>query len=89
MISCILNRQRWRVYEVNRLGADGNGKFGDCDYTKHILRILRGQTEAERLDTVVHEALHAACPFLDEHAVNQAATDIAGLLWKMGYRREA
>ena len=89
MISCTFNGQRWRAYEVNRLGAGGNSAFGDCDHDKQIIRAVRGQTEQEFLDTFCHEALHAEFPFLDEDAVTAGGTNIARFLWKLGYRREA
>jgi len=38
-------------------------------------------------DTVLHEALHA-CTELDEEAVEETATDIARLLWRLGWRKD-
>jgi hypothetical protein len=38
------------------------------------------------LDTVIHEALHAACPAWSEERVARTATDIARLLWRLGFR---
>ena len=52
-----------------------------------IIRIATWPCEKDRLDTVIHEALHAVRPELDEDAVARTATDIAHLLWKLGYRR--
>lgn len=87
MIACILNRQRWKVYRVNRLGPGGTGAFGDCDFEKKTIRVVRGIDPLDELDTFIHEALHATRPELDEDAVVTTATDIARLLWKIGYRR--
>lgn len=39
------------------------------------------------LDTLIHEAMHAARPEIDEEAVATASRDIARLLWNLGYRR--
>jgi len=40
------------------------------------------------LDTVVHELLHAASPELaSEDWVNGTASDIARVLWRLGYRK--
>jgi hypothetical protein len=39
------------------------------------------------MDTTIHEAIHAIRPELDEEAVASTATDIAHLLWRLGYRR--
>jgi len=43
----------------------------------------------DRLDTIVHEALHACYWDMDEVAIDEAATDIAKLLWRLGYRDKA
>ena len=39
------------------------------------------------IDTVVHELVHDAMPYLDEEAVEKAANRIASAMWKLGYRR--
>jgi hypothetical protein len=43
-------------------------------------------TPAQRIDTIIHETLHAALPLLDEAAVRSTATDIARVLLKAGYK---
>jgi hypothetical protein len=53
-----------------------------------LIRIGTWQGEQDTLDSIIHEALHAARPELDETAVHQTANDISRLLWKLGYRRE-
>jgi hypothetical protein len=45
---------------------------------------LRGR---RRLDTEIHEFLHMANPSMDETYVNRQATDLAKILWALGYRR--
>lgn len=42
--------------------------------------------EAERLETEVHEALHACMPDIDEEAIHDTARDVAAVLWALGYR---
>jgi hypothetical protein len=42
----------------------------------------------DRLDTIIHESLHACFADLDESVVGETATDIARLLWRLGYRAE-
>jgi len=39
------------------------------------------------IDTVVHELVHDAMPYLDEETVEKAANRIASAMWKLGYRR--
>lgn len=45
-------------------------------------------SERDRLDTVIHEALHACFPDMREEAITQSARDIARLLDRLGYRTE-
>ena len=40
------------------------------------------------LDTLVHECLHAEFPKMSEKRVDAAASNIARLLWRLGYRRK-
>lgn len=44
---------------------------------------LRGRA---RLETIIHEALHALNPTHSEEHVTQQASDIAKILWFLGYR---
>jgi hypothetical protein len=53
-----------------------------------LIRIGTWQGEQDTLDSIIHEALHASLPLLDETAVHQTANDISRLLWKLGYRRQ-
>jgi len=55
--------------------------------TPPVMRVMRGLEPLRELDTVIHEGMHGALPYLDEVAVERAATDLANLLWKLGYRR--
>jgi hypothetical protein len=52
-----------------------------------LIRIGTWQGEADQLDTIIHEALHASLPLLDEAAVHATANDLSRLLWRLGYRR--
>ena len=38
------------------------------------------------LDTIIHESLHACFPDATEEDVTTSASDIARLLWQLGYR---
>lgn len=60
-------------------------KEGD-DYT--ILISKSHRTEKSRLNTVVHEALHAAdFDGLSERKVRQLTSVVTEVLWREGYRR--
>jgi hypothetical protein len=41
-----------------------------------------------RLETIIHEALHLACPWMMEAAVLKIARYIAMIVWHLEYRRE-
>ena len=40
-----------------------------------------------KLDTEIHEYLHASNPTAGEEHVTQQATDLARILWSLGYRQ--
>jgi hypothetical protein len=39
------------------------------------------------LDTLIHEVTHASFPDAAEEHVHEAASDLARILWDLGYRR--
>lgn len=61
--------------------------WGMCFYSKGLIKIHPHQPEECRLDTLVHELLHMACPDWSEKKVSRYATFFAKQLWKDGYRR--
>lgn len=62
--------------------------FAECDEDKRELRIpVDGDRQCE-LEWVVHEALHACYPFVDEPYVGAGAKSVAALLWRLGWRKE-
>jgi hypothetical protein len=76
---------RGRYYTL-RFGRPITGAVGHFDPDAKEIVIsprLKGEHKA---DCIVHEILHAALPDLDEEAVNQTASDIARVLWRLGYR---
>ena len=46
-------------------------------------RVIAGK---ERLETILHEALHAIYPDEGESSVDCHGKDLANLLWRCGYR---
>ena len=61
---------------------------GECDDDKRIIKIpIDGNTLAE-LDWIIHEALHACFPWMAEWIVDLAASSLARLLWRLGWRKE-
>lgn len=62
--------------------------LAECDFERRTVRIpVDGDTLAE-LDWIVHESLHACFPWLAEYIVDTAASSIARLLWRLGWRKE-
>lgn len=74
----------WKILR-DRLPPD---KDGLCVRDKRLITVrpsLRGERE---LDVLIHEMLHACMWDLDEEAVTEMASDIAHVLWRIGYRIE-
>lgn len=76
----VVYRDEMPEAERNYWGVAHEGKIA-----KRI-RIDASLHGKDRLDTEIHEALHAEYPDLDEEAIARGATDIARLLWRIGYR---
>lgn len=77
----------WRLRFVTSL-ADA---WGTCDPPEKIGRAITISREAKgrrELDTLIHELQHA-CNWLQasEEFIAQSSTDIANVLWRLGYRR--
>lgn len=80
--------KRWRLEWVKRFPH--RLQCGECDRPNahdKAIRIKEGMSEQDTLDTVIHEAVHAANWHLDEEYVTRFSTDLARLLTRLGYRR--
>lgn len=83
----------WQVSFVSNLGKTSEGEkvLGKCDDPStpnkaiRVLQSLRGEV---LLDTLIHEAMHAINWQTDEDIVHEAATDLARLLYRVGFRME-
>lgn len=60
---------------------------GKCVYSDKEIMIANGQSEFDELDTIIHEIVHAGCPFLIEDFVKEFSTDLANIMWQLGYRK--
>jgi len=83
-ISVILRKRRWGIVNLRGIPRDSLGK---CDYAKRKLRIPYEGDTRDELDVILHESVHACMPYLHEDEVNESATDLARLLWKLGWRK--
>lgn len=81
---CMALPKRVRIVEED-LGKER--AWGMCFYSKALIKIHPFQPEESRLDTLVHELLHMACPDWSEKKISRYATFLAKELWKDGYRR--
>ena len=62
--------------------------LGLCDWDKRTITICNQLGGELELDVVIHELLHACQPDIEEHAIDQTATDIARVLTRLGYQRQ-
>jgi hypothetical protein len=76
-----LRGKRWRLV-FKRLAGD----CGRCRYRDNKLHVSDDVRGRLRLDTLIHEMLHACYPDVDEDSVTETATDMARGLWRLGYR---
>ena len=76
------------VYAVKTQAGLRKPFLARCYHDERVIKIpVEGDTR-EELDCIVHESLHACCPYLEETAVDKAATSVARLLWRLGWRKE-
>lgn len=61
--------------------------FAECDEDKRELRIPVDGDMPYEMEWIVHEALHACYPWMGEDFVGRGAKCIAGLLWRLGWRK--
>ena len=67
-----------------------NRKLGDCTKEGNDYRIRispRHYSERSRLNTTVHEALHAGDWELPEKQIRTLTAYVVEVLWRAGYRR--
>lgn len=84
----LINEKPWRwVYRSLRRTKPTT--LGLCDWDAKTVTICSSCEGLERLDTELHEALHAMQGFASEDHTEQVATTLANILWKLGYRRDA
>jgi hypothetical protein len=72
-----LKKPAWTVRIVRRLRVAGDECWGRCDWWKREI-ILTRATERAGIDRQVflHEMIHKICPWMDEDAVDDMATEL-------------
>lgn len=77
----LIGGKLWRwIYRPMR------SNYGTCDYASRTITIDTPQAGKTRLDTEIHEALHALQCFANEEHVLDCASTLAEILWGLGYR---
>jgi hypothetical protein len=61
--------------------------MGECDHANRVIEIAPGQRPQARLDTLIHELLHAANQRKTEATVERLAAILTDALWRDGWRR--
>ena len=79
-----INGKRWQLVR-SRLKND-DGQCDPPDWPNKAIRIDKRLKGLHKLDTEIHEMLHAGQWNLDEEFVEKLAGDIARALYRMGYR---
>lgn len=86
-----INKRMWPWRYVRLKGANEGYAFtpdpNDPDAkVKHRVLIDNRLTGRKRLRIELHEFLHAAFPDIDESVIDARSTDLAKILWALGYR---
>lgn len=86
-----LRKRRYRVVLATKLGASDDPLDGDCSnptFPDRVIRYYVGLKGERRLDVLIHEMLHACFWDVREEGIEEAASDVARVLWRIGYRNE-
>jgi len=61
--------------------------YGLCTHATRTIDVQVGRGAKNRMDTLIHEVLHALRPRWGEKKVCEIAKTLTVVLWKDGYRR--
>ena len=61
-----------------------SGTWGHCDHDRRRISVEPNAAPAMMLDTLIHEGLHACCPYLSEEVVGVTATELKDMLLAEG-----
>jgi hypothetical protein len=87
VIEVKLNNEAWEVHLVDK-GEMPAKTWGDCCLSRRRIRVRRDLSEANVLDTLIHELRHALEPFLAEEFVDSTSTTLSQALTACGVRLE-
>lgn len=75
----VIANRRWGV----RYGEPGRSLNGVCDFDRHEIIVRPTLTLPETLGVAIHEALHAAYPWLTEEAIEAGELGVVRVLRAM------
>lgn len=81
-----INQEKW-LWRYTTLKGSADGW---TDYSKKKVLLDRRAKHRTRLELELHEGLHSTLgPAISEEAVTAAASDLAKILWSLGYRLQS
>lgn len=83
-----IRRKRWTLFSHEQSGRNTFGECDPIDAKKKQISVKPNIIGVDAIDTLIHELLHAAMPDLAEDAIYETASDLAKVLWDLGYRGE-
>jgi hypothetical protein len=72
----------WKIQEADIK------EYGSCTWSEKLIEIRPGQKPKHRLDTIIHELLHALRPNMSERDVREMAKVLTQGVWLDGWRRK-
>lgn len=85
----VINGKRYKIQFLPKSAFD-NKTDGTCDapQTKNkAIKIRKGMSEIDTLETIIHEAAHAALWHHEEQFIESFAKDLSRLLIRLGYTK--
>ena len=79
--ACKIAGRLWRIVFRSLSSA-----WGYCEHDSRTILIEKNADAQTVLDAICHEVAHASFPYLTEDTIGSFGTDLARLLWKMGWR---
>ena len=83
----MIDGQAWSVRDIDEDDLRSPEDQGYCDSAARIIEILEGLHPRDRLDTIIHETIHALRPGMPHRQVYDLADTITRVLWRDGWRR--
>ncbi len=84
----VFRGKRYNIKTVSPSSIDNDyGRCNPPDKKCKAIKINRSLRDKEELETYIHEGLHPCLWDVEESAITETASDIASLLWRLGYRK--